>query len=92
LKNELNGPVQAGKIITQTWRLKNKGSKAWKKGTIIEFSKGNILNSEGFVLDSKVKPGEKCMVQVKFQIPNEEKLCKGIWHIKTANGKKIRKT
>jgi len=91
LKNELNGPIQAGKFITQTFRLKNKGTKVWKQGTAIEFSKGDVLNPEGFVLESKVKPGEKCMVQVKFQIPNEEKQIKGIWHIKTANGKKFGK-
>ncbi|CAG9327669.1 unnamed protein product [Blepharisma stoltei] len=87
IENEI---VQAGKPVSQQWKLKNKGSKAWKAGTKVVFCKGNCEKVSEAALAPKVNPGEKVIVEVQYFTPEQEGICKGTWRLES-KGKKFGK-
>ncbi|MDY0018863.1 MAG: NBR1-Ig-like domain-containing protein [Anaerolineae bacterium] len=69
--------------FTKTWRVRNSGSVAWPKNTVLTFVSGKQMASVSEVKVGSVEPGDEIDISVDMVAPNENGTFQAEWALST---------
>jgi hypothetical protein len=68
--------------FTKTWRLRNAGTDAWPKDTVLVFEEGDPMTDANQTNVGRVEPGETVDISVDMVAPSTDGTFKGVWSLK----------
>ena len=81
-----NTIMEPGKAFTKTWRVKNSGAAAWKKGTKLVFMKGNQMGAPKSVPVTEIKPNATIDISVDMVAPDKPGNYRTTWRLQAPDG------